>query len=479
MDEARHIRPPVLQGLVPSGLDGRLALLVRVRWLFALGAFLYAGAAIWVLGASPMGGALPAPVFLAALPLIVLAQNVFVAWSAGAPARRGLAVLASVAGDLVTVTIGLHGTGGLASWLWSLYPLITLETAYLTRSPRATGLTAVAGICAFTLVPLFERLAWLGTVETAFTVEEQQRPAAYAIAKIAWLALVNAGAMVAGLSALVALERAQRALEVAYGRLSRQYADLRALDRLKDNFLSVVSHELRTPLTIASGYAELAEEDPGLTPEGRTYLAASTAAISGLAANVDLMIAYATLADGTRALRLEPVAVGELLEQVFETREAGCREAGVVLLREEVPDAVQVIGDGSRLAAALGELVKNACHATPRGGTVGLGVRVAASEVAFEVWDTGPGVPAGVRSRLGEPFQQPDAVLTEHTPGLGLGLAFANLVARRHRGTLTIGDRPGGGAAVRLALPLAQPSGAGVGPSYPYFTRIPSARSGA
>jgi signal transduction histidine kinase len=110
--------------------------------------------------------------------------------------------------------------------------------------------------------------------------------------------------------------------------------------------------------------------------------------------------------------------------------------------------------DAARLVTAIAELVDNACRATPPGGTVGVGARQAGDSAAFEVWDTGPGMPEGVRERLGEPFVQPSLALTEHQPGLGLGLAYARLVALRHGGRLEVDVRDGGGAVVRLVLPV-------------------------
>lgn len=450
---ASRLEDPI--GLSPSDPGERLAMLVRARWAFAIGVFVFALVVVFGLNEGPAPAVLPTPVFLLALPLVVVAQNAFVGATAHLPRWHRWAILASVGGDLATVTAGLHGTGGVASWLWALYPLVTLEAAFLTRDTRATAAAALAGIIAFALVQVLEAAAWLPPVKTLYTAQEQSQPLSYMLAKTGWVALVNAATAVASIWALAALDRARLALEAAYERLAMQYNELRELDRLKGNFLSVVAHELRTPLTIAGGYAELAEDDPGLTEEGRAHLAATTGAIASLAANVDLMIAYVEVADQGRPIRREPVRASEVLEQVFESQEAACREAGLVLMHDEAADELRLEGDGSRLASALGELVENARRATPPGGTIGLGVRMADGLVTFEVWDTGPGIPAPIRARLGEAFLQPDAALTEHTPGLGLGLAYACLVAGRHGGSLTIADRAGGGAAVLLSVPAS------------------------
>lgn len=173
----------------------------------------------------------------------------------------------------------------------------------------------------------------------------------------------------------------------------------------------------------------------------------------GLAEKVTQVLAYTSLAGGTATLRRGEVRVAELLEGVLEAGRGPCLAARVVLLVGEVaPDAVVDV-DPDAVIQALTQLVENACAAAPPRSTVGLTATRRGDGWAFEVRDLGPGVPAAVRTSLGIPFTQGSLALTAHQPGLGLGLAYARLVATLHGGTLEAEDRPGGGTVARLRLP--------------------------
>jgi signal transduction histidine kinase len=401
----------------------------------------------------PVHFGVPRAVFMLGLPVVIVAFNA-VTWLLARQERWTAATAMCLVGDLLAVTIGLNGTGGVASWMWTAYPLITLEAAFLTESPTWTiGAAALATVLYLAEVALEDK-GLLPTVVTPLTSAENQLPVTYWVLKDSWVALMNASAAVAGLVALRATTRVRGALKVAYRELDAQYEALRQLDDLKSQFLNVVSHELRTPLAIIQGYTELVEEDHGLSDDSRRYLDEAERAVNALSHRIEQMLTYSTLASGERGLLLAEVRAVEAVAEAVARREAACRAAGLVILMEPTPE-LTLRADEARLVEALAELIANACAATPTGGTVGVRTRVQGDRAVFEVWDTGPGMPKAVCDRLGEPFVQPGVKLTEHTPGLGLGLAYAQLVATLHGGALTVGDRPGGGAVVALSLPVA------------------------
>jgi signal transduction histidine kinase len=76
-------------------------------------------------------------------------------------------------------------------------------------------------------------------------------------------------------------------------------------------------------------------------------------------------------------------------------------------------------------------------------------VRVDAGACVFEVCDRGPGVPAGDRELIFEPFH------TTRIRGTGLGLAVSRRIVELHDGRIDVGDNPGGGAVFRVIVPRA------------------------
>jgi len=133
---------------------------------------------------------------------------------------------------------------------------------------------------------------------------------------------------------------------------------------------------------------------------------------------------------------------------------------------------VQVSGDVSELRDVLVNLIFNAVHAMPMGGNLTLSAEVVADQVTISVSDTGVGMPAEVRSRVFDPF-----FTTKGVEGMGLGLAVAYGVIRRHQGTFEVESELGKGSAFRITLPVAAAS-AGVNNNFkPDVTVTPPRRN--
>ena len=114
-----------------------------------------------------------------------------------------------------------------------------------------------------------------------------------------------------------------------------------------------------------------------------------------------------------------------------------------------------VLGDGDRILQIVTNLITNALTATPVGGQVTVDAAAGAGVGQVIVSDTGPGIPEADRVAILRPF-----VTSSVRHGIGLGLPVSSELAQAMRGKLVVGERPGGGAAFTLSLPLATGSGA-------------------
>jgi nitrogen fixation/metabolism regulation signal transduction histidine kinase len=113
-----------------------------------------------------------------------------------------------------------------------------------------------------------------------------------------------------------------------------------------------------------------------------------------------------------------------------------------------------VTGDALLLGRAIHNLVLNACEATPAGGEVEVRWAGAEGVAEVEVLDRGHGLAPEVRERLFEPY------VSTKRRGSGLGLSLVRDIAGQHGGTVTLADRPGGGARAVLRMPLGSGGGA-------------------
>ena len=247
--------------------------------------------------------------------------------------------------------------------------------------------------------------------------------------------------------------------------------------RIKNEFVSVVSHELRTPLTsIRGALGLLAGGVAGELPPGAKQMIDIAQKNSDrLVILINDILDIEKIESGKMRFDLRPLALRELLESAREQNNDYAQTLGVTLSIEklELLDAVQVLGDESRLQQILSNLISNACKFTPSGGVVKIRARLeagfeatkspataqkisGADRVQISVEDEGPGVPPEFVPRLFEKFAQADSSSTRKQGGTGLGLAIARAIVEKQGGTLhyIAPLPPATGATFQFDLPL-------------------------
>jgi two-component system, OmpR family, sensor kinase len=296
---------------------------------------------------------------------------------------------------------------------------------------------------------------------------------------IAWLMVGALIALIVGDRLAVWLSRplrevAQTASAVEHGELSQRIprADARdelgalkrslngMLDRLESlveaqrRFTADAAHDLRTPLTVLKTEVEVALRRPREAPEYRAVLERLLERIGGLSRLAEDLLTLARLEAGPE-IPFEPFVVLDALKNVISTTARLAALRGLSFIAEIPPD-LALFGDAPMIARAVGNLLGNAISAA----STELGLRVTAHgrEVAFRVWDDGPGVPPEMRSRLFERFSK-----GERSKGAGLGLAIVQEVARAHDGNLVLEhpvlERTEKGTVFRMTLPDGLGSG--------------------
>lgn len=239
---------------------------------------------------------------------------------------------------------------------------------------------------------------------------------------------------------------------------------LRALDRAKDEFLTITAHELRNPLTSLQGNLQLlqrrVERDPDRGEDGER-LATIIAQSERLAQLVGRLLDVSRAELGR--LDLAPAATdGAVLVAGAVAAAEGLSADHRV--RASVPERLPVVWDPVRIEQVVTNLVGNAVKHTG-GGEIEVGLaRVGGERVRLTVRDHGPGVPDEAKTRLFERYYRREGD-GEAVPGdgLGLGLYISRLIARAHGGELSVADADGGGAVFTLDLPQRVGGGGGGG----------------
>ncbi len=148
--------------------------------------------------------------------------------------------------------------------------------------------------------------------------------------------------------------------------------------------------------------------------------------------------------------------LNQVLEGAVELLAYQLRVDNVEVTLTLAPDLPMLWGDSDQLHQVVVNLVSNAHQAmlvSAPPHRLMLTSAHGAGRIALEVADTGPGIPAEIRSKIFEPF------FTTKAPGqgTGLGLSLCQGIVERHRGTIQVESVPGRGATFRVELPLGEP----------------------
>ena len=210
-------------------------------------------------------------------------------------------------------------------------------------------------------------------------------------------------------------------------------------------FAAAIAHDIRTPLSSIRMSVQILRSKVSLPPEDMEYFDLTLEAISRLGRDVAELMDYTKPA----FLRIEPVALGELIEDVCDVLAANAKVAKV-RIASDVPEGLEVLVDELLLRKALVNLLDNAVEASPVGGEVRIEARVDADAVCMVVSDRGSGIAQEDRERIWDPF------FTTRTDGTGLGLAIVRKAITAHGGTITVVSEPGAGTRFEIRLPATR-----------------------
>lgn len=218
--------------------------------------------------------------------------------------------------------------------------------------------------------------------------------------------------------------------------------------------IAEVSHELRTPLTHILGFSEMIERQI-FGPVSERYVEyASLIRKSGghLLGLVNDLLDLSRLEAGRYELEFERFDARAIVEEVVRLSVDGAEKKSIALGIVTPPAPLEVRADARALRRMLINTIGNAIKFTPEGGRVMAVARAEGGALVLETTDNGPGIPAADREKLGQPYERGSG--GARAEGTGLGLALVRALAGLHGGALSFHDAPGGGALVRITLPV-------------------------
>ncbi len=226
--------------------------------------------------------------------------------------------------------------------------------------------------------------------------------------------------------------------------------ELRAMDKMKQQFFANVSHDFKTPLTVALGVLNSAGEgvQEVLKPAKRNL--------------IKLLGMIQQLLDTVRAesrglkLKWENVKVGSALEEWVSGYDVACAQKGLSFeFRAQEVSGLLVPLDPIQMQRVIDNVLGNAIKFCDQ-GNIRVTIRTNMARIFFDIEDSGPGISPEERHQVFNRYYQSVATDIKSHGGSGIGLSFVKEIVELHNGQIWIEDSELGGSKFVIALPLSQ-----------------------
>lgn len=251
---------------------------------------------------------------------------------------------------------------------------------------------------------------------------------------------------------LYSSEKNKDEFEILYKDVENVLFELKASERIKNDFISSMSHELRTPLTAIKGWAETMKMgdviDFSTVRRGLEVIIKETTRLSSL---VNDLLDFSTLASGRLSLNKEKIdIVAEVEESVCIFKEKASMERKTLKFNDSQAN-IYVYGDKSRLKQVFINIIDNALKYTDEGGAINISVIKKDNVVNIEVVDNGCGIEKSQIQKVTQKFFKANT-----KSGFGIGLSIVNDIVIAHNGNFKILSEKNFGTTVTVSLPLCK-----------------------
>lgn len=301
------------------------------------------------------------------------------------------------------------------------------------------------------IVPIVTAALWLGR-EAALLVAfagaaawffnaELVRPTSYGLGVVLWN----------GVSRLAIY----LVLAIVVDRIRRNQLELRKLNRMREEFLTLVAHELRQPAAAMALTTASLADSPSVRPEERRLLLGLQRQARGLARLAAQLLAIGRVESGELELNTARLDLRDLV------REAAREAAEPDRVEIHLPSSPLLVeADPERIRQAIDNLVSNALKFSPPSTPVTLRASNRASRAHVEVIDRGAGFSAEEMALLFRKYGRVRSSRTAGIEGTGIGLYLTRLVVEAHGGQVTATSAgPGRGSTFSFGLPLLRADG--------------------
>jgi signal transduction histidine kinase len=218
-------------------------------------------------------------------------------------------------------------------------------------------------------------------------------------------------------------------------------------------FTCDAAHELRTPLAVVKSTLQATQMHERDANEYRRAIADALKDVARMEHLIEQLLVLARMDENSEHIAAAEVQLDVLLRELAEAYDQRIGRSGGKVILEEPPVAA-VQGDLDELARLFSNVLDNAVRYGPSDGTISIALKCKPDSCATVcIHDEGGNIPPEALPHLFDRFYRVDHSRSSSTGGVGLGLAIAREIARRHNGDISIASEPGHGTFVCIRLP--------------------------
>lgn len=233
--------------------------------------------------------------------------------------------------------------------------------------------------------------------------------------------------------------------------------NLKALDKAKDEFISMASHQLRTPLTAVKGYLSMLDEgDAGkVTKDQQEFISYAYSSAERMVRLITDLLNVSRLSAGRFVIEAKPTDLVVVVQDEMRQLQGNAESKGLALIFKKPKKPVPRVNiDEDKTRQVIMNFIDNAIYYTEK-GSVTVTLEADKQAVRLRVTDTGIGVPSEARKKLFTKFYRADNAQQVRPDGTGLGLYLAKRVIEDQGGTIIFESEEGQGSTFGFSMPLS------------------------
>lgn len=261
---------------------------------------------------------------------------------------------------------------------------------------------------------------------------------------------------------------------ILYNEIKNANIELKKLERIKSEFVSIVSHELRTPLTPINNALEivLTGQTGELTENAKKFINMAKKNVSRLSGIIEDLLDLSRMQTGKFDFKFQKYNIKTSLDLIQKTFEEQAKAKNLEFKVNFAAEGTEIYADAHRIEQILSNLVTNAMKFTPAGGKIEVTSKIVSSNeidetlliappkklfgkyVKITVKDTGVGIKEEDIAKIFDKFSQIENSLTRNAGGVGLGLTITKHFVDAHLGGIWVESKESEGSAFNVLLPV-------------------------